>query len=91
MTFVHKLSTEGMTVCATIHSPSPFTFHLFERLLLMAGGRIVYFGDNGDRCVDYLFTSGEWVFNLDISSMASSYVCLMFSQHQEHLEQHLAP
>ena len=58
MTFVHKLSLEGMTVCATIHSPSPFTFHLFERLLLMAGGRIAYFGQNGDMCVDYLFTSG---------------------------------
>ncbi len=30
MTFVHQLSRDGMTICATIHSPSPFTFHLFE-------------------------------------------------------------
>jgi ATP-binding cassette subfamily G (WHITE) protein 2 len=58
MTFVKQLSDEGMTVCATIHSPSPYTFHLFKQLLLMVGGRIAYYGINGDPCVNYFMQSG---------------------------------
>ena len=58
MTFVKQLSDEGMTVCATIHSPSPYTFHLFKQLLLMVGGRIVYYGINGNQAVNYFMQSG---------------------------------
>ena len=39
----------SITVCATIHSPSPQTFALFDRLIILLRGRIVYFGDNGAR------------------------------------------
>lgn len=37
MTFVQTLTQDGMTVCATIHSPSPTTFALFDRIMLLVG------------------------------------------------------
>ena len=39
----------SITVCATIHSPSPQTFELFDKVIILLSGRIVYFGDNGER------------------------------------------
>ena len=39
----------SVTVCATIHSPSPQTFALFDRLILLLRGRVAYFGDSGAR------------------------------------------
>ena len=39
----------SITVCATIHSPSPQTFDLFDKVMILLSGRIVYFGSNGDR------------------------------------------
>ena len=41
---VKKLALGGITVCATIHSPTPYAFGLFDSLLLLASGRSVYFG-----------------------------------------------
>lgn len=35
---------EAMTVCATIHSPSPSVFELFDRLMVLVDGRTVYLG-----------------------------------------------
>ncbi len=72
MTFVNKLSRDGMTICATIHSPSPFTFQLFRKLLLLIGGRIVYSGENGTPCVKYFINSGEAAFcstNINLMSL----------------------
>ena len=40
-------------VCATIHSPTPYCFNLFDRLLLLLRGRVVYFGPNGRLALDY--------------------------------------
>jgi len=37
----------SITVCATIHSPSPQTFALFDKVIILLRGRIVYFGNNG--------------------------------------------
>ena len=41
-----SLATSGITVCATIHSPSPYAFAMFDTLLLMLKGRTIYFGKN---------------------------------------------
>lgn len=43
-------------MCATIHSPTPYTFNLFDRLLLLLRGRVVYFGPNGRTALDYFHT-----------------------------------
>ena len=40
-------TVNSITVCATIHSPSPQTFDLFGKVIILLSGRIVYFGNNG--------------------------------------------
>jgi len=47
MTVVQCLSRTGVTVCATIHSPTSFCFSLFDRVLMLIAGRVVYFGLQG--------------------------------------------
>ncbi len=47
MTVVKSLATHGITVCATIHSPTPYCFNLFDRMLLLLRGQVAYFGPNG--------------------------------------------
>eukprot|EP00798_Chlamydomonas_sp_ICE-L_P008106 gene8106-1352_t len=44
MRVVRTLLDDGTTICATIHSPSQFTFSLFDDLLMLVKGRVVYFG-----------------------------------------------
>lgn len=57
MLYVSKLCHDGITVCATVHSPSPGTFQLFGRLLLLLAGKVVYFGENGDACIKYFLST----------------------------------
>ena len=40
---------DGTTICATIHSPSSACFALFDRVMVMASGWLVYYGHNGGR------------------------------------------
>jgi len=44
MTVVKGLESSGVTICATIHSPSQYTFHLFDRLIMLVRGQVVFFG-----------------------------------------------
>ncbi|GAA5839263.1 hypothetical protein JCM11251_006022 [Rhodosporidiobolus azoricus] len=49
MLLLRKLADHGQAILATIHQPSSELFQVFDRLLLlMKGGKIVYFGDIGD-------------------------------------------
>ena len=57
MTVVKSLVQEGVTICATIHSPSPYTFALFDRLLVLVRGECVYHGPNGQEMVRPRFFS----------------------------------
>lgn len=51
MTVVKHLANEGLTICATIHSPSPTAFELFDRMLLLLSGQVAYFGFRGAHCM----------------------------------------
>jgi ABC-type multidrug transport system ATPase subunit len=53
MTVVKSLVSEGVTICATIHSPSPYCFDLFDRLMVLVRGENVYHGPNGDTMLAY--------------------------------------
>lgn len=54
---VRALAAAGVTVCATIHAPTPFCFRLFDRLLVLARGEVAYHGPNGSEMLAY-FNSG---------------------------------
>ena len=47
MTVVKALVKSGITICATIHSPTPYCFNLFDTLMILLRGHVVYFGENG--------------------------------------------
>lgn len=50
---VKSLALMGITVCATIHSPTPYAFGLFDRLMLLLRGSPIYFGQNGSVVLEY--------------------------------------
>ena len=45
---VKGLTKTGITICATIHNPTPYCFNLFDRLMILLHGRVVYSGENGE-------------------------------------------
>ena len=45
MTAITHLSYSGLTVLSSIHSPSPSVFQLFDRLLMLLNGGMVFFGE----------------------------------------------
>ena len=53
MTVVKGLVKTGITICATIHSPTPYCFNLFDRLMILLRGKVVYAGENGHAAVEY--------------------------------------
>jgi ATP-binding cassette, subfamily G (WHITE), member 2 len=51
---VNYLKHSGMTICTSIHSPPPYTFQLFDRVVVLQRGRVVYFsGAHGDAVFKY--------------------------------------
>jgi hypothetical protein len=59
MTTVKSLANIGITVCATIHSPTTYCFSLFDKLMLLLRGRVAYYGDNGLSAVQYFQVGGR--------------------------------
>ncbi len=47
MKVVKSLSRMGITVVSTVHSPTPFCFGLFDQLLMLLRGKVIYFGPTG--------------------------------------------
>jgi len=46
-------AARDITICSTIHSPTPYCFRLFDRLLMLLSGQVVYFGNRGIEAVEY--------------------------------------
>ena len=53
MGVIKALTRGGITVCATIHSPTPYAFDLFDRLHLLLRGRTAFLGDNGPSVIRF--------------------------------------
>ncbi len=48
MGVVRKLADQNRTCVATIHQPSPEVFGLFDKVVLVSAGRLIYFGAAAD-------------------------------------------
>jgi len=59
MSVVKNVAQSGITVCATIHSPTANTFKLFDSLLMLMRGRPIYFGPLGKPAMDYFTGVGK--------------------------------
>ena len=57
MMLVKQLVYDGVTICATIHSPTAYSFGLFDKLIMLVRGQVVYFGKQGAS----LAQAGGWV------------------------------
>eukprot|EP01024_Parvocaulis_polyphysoides_P058991 TRINITY_DN6370_c0_g1_i6.p1 TRINITY_DN6370_c0_g1~~TRINITY_DN6370_c0_g1_i6.p1 ORF type:complete len:630 (+),score=106.23 TRINITY_DN6370_c0_g1_i6:31-1920(+) len=53
MNVVKSIISDGTTICATIHSPTQFAFRLFDNVMMLIRGEVVYFGPNGQRAIDH--------------------------------------
>jgi ABC-type multidrug transport system ATPase subunit len=53
MSTVRALVGDGTTICATIHSPTSYAFGLFDSLMMLTGGRVVYFGPRAGAAIEY--------------------------------------
>ncbi|KAG2450267.1 hypothetical protein HYH02_004778 [Chlamydomonas schloesseri] len=53
MTMVKTLTSDGVTICATIHSPTSYCFSLFDSLIMLVKGRVVYFGPRGHNAIEF--------------------------------------
>ena len=51
------LAVSGRTVVLTIHQPSSEIFEMFDQLMLMAAGKVIYM-NSADRGVDYFRSIG---------------------------------
>lgn len=45
VSIINKMARSGRTIICTIHQPSSETFEMFQNLLLLADGRVAYFGE----------------------------------------------
>ncbi|KXZ50089.1 hypothetical protein GPECTOR_18g66 [Gonium pectorale] len=58
MKVVRGLTQDGTTIAATIHSPTAATFALFDRVMLLVRGQMVYFGPQGLPALE--FAAAAW-------------------------------
>ncbi|WWD18512.1 hypothetical protein CI109_102964 [Kwoniella shandongensis] len=52
------LAEEGTTIIASIHQPSSALYHAFDQVVLLSGGRQLYFGPGGSRPAEYFAKQG---------------------------------
>jgi ABC-type multidrug transport system ATPase subunit len=84
MSAVRNLANQNRTVICTIHQPSKLTFELFDKVLILAKGRVCYFGgnkkDNRNEAVDY-FANSPWQFYYKPNSNPADFVIAVAGSH----------
>lgn len=53
MRVVSNLARDGTTIATTIHSPSSYCFSLFDKLLILMSGQLIYFGEPESAAITY--------------------------------------
>jgi hypothetical protein len=72
MLCVRNFANKNRTILSTVHQPSTDTYALFDKLLLLAEGRVVYFGA-ADNIVPY-FTSSPFRFRFESGSNPAEFL-----------------
>jgi ABC-type multidrug transport system ATPase subunit len=72
MSAVRNLANQNRTVICTIHQPSPMTYMLFDKLMLLGKGKVIYFGPARD-IVNY-FASSPYKFPYKTGSNPADYL-----------------
>jgi ABC-type multidrug transport system ATPase subunit len=73
MSAVRNLANQNRTVICTIHQPSHQTFDLFDTLLLLAKGRVIYFGPVNE-AIDYFQNISSFHFHYRPGTNPADYV-----------------
>ncbi|CAI7800735.1 unnamed protein product [Closterium sp. NIES-54] len=59
MQTLKDLAKEGRTVICSIHQPRGSVFDMFDDIMVVAGGKLVYSGPAGDACLEYFKAQGH--------------------------------
>jgi len=58
MGIVKELTWKGLTTVVSIHSPSSSIFSLFDKLIILSDGRLMYFGKADEYAISYFQNAG---------------------------------
>lgn len=79
---LRELAMSGRTVISTIHQPNSDIFEIFDRLMLLAQGKIIYFNE-ARLAVDYFATLGDSYRCPELSNPADHFMSIMSIESQE--------
>ena len=79
---LRELANSGRTVISTIHQPNSDIYELFDRLMLLAQGKIIYF-NQASLAVDYFGTLGPQYRCPELSNPADHFMTIMSIESQE--------
>ncbi len=48
ISLLKQMASQGRTIICSIHQPSSESFEMFDQIMLMANGRVAYFGERGE-------------------------------------------
>lgn len=80
METLRDLALTGRTVISTIHQPNSDIFEMFDRLMLLAQGKIIYFNE-ARLSVDYFAGIGQRC--PELSNPADFFMSMMSIESQE--------
>jgi ABC-type multidrug transport system ATPase subunit len=79
---LRELARSGRTVISTIHQPNSDIFDNFDRLMLLAQGKIIYF-NYANLAVDYFASLGAQYKCPELSNPADHFMSIMSIESQE--------
>lgn len=83
-TLLRKLADSGQTILCTIHQPSAILFQMFDRLLFLADGGSLYFGDIGPNSKDLVeYFEKRGAKPLEVNSNPAEWLLNVTSNAQE--------
>jgi ABC-type multidrug transport system ATPase subunit len=79
---LRELANTGRTVISTIHQPNSDIYEVFDRLMLLAQGKIIYFNE-AKLAVDYFGTLGDKYRCPELSNPADHFMSIMSIESHE--------